>query len=100
MSYLLTGISAAGDDGDSADLEELHLVRFGVVGICWVEDCVVVNRDREFDTKFRICGLAIWGKRGAVCSHVKWQLPEVVRAVVPSGSELPSRHVRFVIEQL
>jgi len=25
-SYLLAGISAAGDDGDSADLEELHLV--------------------------------------------------------------------------
>jgi hypothetical protein len=24
-SYLLAGISAAGDDGDSADLEELHL---------------------------------------------------------------------------
>lgn len=25
-SYLLAGISAAGDDGDSADLEELHFV--------------------------------------------------------------------------
>jgi hypothetical protein len=24
-TYLLTGVSAAGDDGDSADLEELHL---------------------------------------------------------------------------
>lgn len=24
-SYLLAGVSAAGDDGDSADLEELHL---------------------------------------------------------------------------
>lgn len=24
QTYLLTGVSAAGDDGDSADLEELH----------------------------------------------------------------------------
>lgn len=35
-SYLLSGVSAAGDDGDSADLEELHLVRW-VVGLCWYE---------------------------------------------------------------
>lgn len=33
-SYLLSGVSAAGDDGDSADLEELHLVRRCVV--CWL----------------------------------------------------------------
>jgi hypothetical protein len=31
---LLSGVSAAGDDGDSADLEELHLVRRCVV--CWL----------------------------------------------------------------
>lgn len=63
VSYLLSGVSAAGDDGDSADLEELHLVRLWVVGICWVEDFVVKNRDREFDAKFGVCGLALWGKR-------------------------------------
>lgn len=37
ISYLLAGVSAAGDDGDSADLEELHL---GEVGLVWrVERC-------------------------------------------------------------
>lgn len=35
-SYLLSGVSAAGDDGDSADLEELHLVRRVCCRVCWL----------------------------------------------------------------
>lgn len=63
MSYLLSGVSAASDDGDSADLEELHLVRRVRSECAGLEDFVVVNRDREFGVKFGVCGLATWGKR-------------------------------------
>lgn len=65
-SYLLAGISASGDDGDSADLEELHFVLPVGGRLCAGKGKGFrrqQNRDREFGAKFGVCGLSIWGKR-------------------------------------
>lgn len=57
--YLLAGVPAPGDDGDTADLEELHLVRravvlVGEVGLGCSVGWEVWNRGVIFSTKFRV----------------------------------------------
>ena len=56
--YLLAGVPAPSDDGDTADLEELHLVRRAVVLVGEVVGCFrrlgVWDRRVIFSTKFRV----------------------------------------------
>ena len=77
QTYLLTGVSAAGDDGDSADLEELHLVvgcrgqtklGLGVGCLGVVMSAATKNVPPEVSEKSP--GLILWARRvkGTVAS--------------------------------
>lgn len=97
LAYLLAGKSAAGDDGDSADLEELHFVLPVVVG------CVVSWR---ISTSWTVIGnlvqilgfvgLTNWGKRAAGekshdCADEQCAKCWPVRLVRPNGDLLQVR---------